>query len=95
MLQSNAAGAPASGFQYNAEAAVPAKRVYRESCSTQTFYRWLEKFGASQMGAVRVAGGRWLLYPSQWRAFLAAQADVKQGTSTEKETPPISQSTGS
>jgi hypothetical protein len=61
---------------YNGEAAIPAKRVYRESCCTMTFYRWLARFGPDAMGAVRVPGGRWLLYPSKFRAFLERH-DVK------------------
>jgi hypothetical protein len=50
---------------YTHEAPIPAKRVYRESCCTMTFYRWLERYGADAMGAVRPPGGRWLLYPSK------------------------------
>lgn len=80
MLQENpTASVPATRISYNAEAPVPAKRVYRESYSTQSFYRYLNKFGAEAMGAVRVAGGRWLLYPSKHRAFLERLRDVKQG----------------
>ncbi len=83
MPHSNSSAIDTARNSYNHEAPIPAKRVYRESYSVQTFYRYLNKFGADAMGAVRAPGGRWFLYPSAHRDFLERRRDEKQGSVPE------------